>query len=1157
MAHADFVHLRVHSAYSLSEGALRTKDIIGLCQRYRMPAVGLTDTNNLFGALELSLSARSAGLQPIIGVQIGVRRIDAGNGNRQMPGTIRPPDELVLLAQSETGYENILALVSKAFLESESGEAPQVDIDDLAARNQGIIALTGGARGTVGRLIANGQGPAAEEFLTRLADIYDGRLYVELMRHGMEVENQIEGDLIDLAYRHNIPLVATNEAFFTDEGMYEAHDALLCISEGVAITRQDRRRVTPDHRFKSAEEMRVLFADLPEAIANTLVIAKRCAFMPDTRAPILPPYPQLEGRSEEQALRDLAEEGLEKRLVDHVFGDETDPAKREEIAKPYRDRFDFELGVINQMGYPGYFLIVADFIQWARRHDIPVGPGRGSGAGSVIAWALTITDLDPLRWGLLFERFLNPERVSMPDFDIDFCRDGRDKVIRYVQSEYGHDRVAQIITFGKLEARAVLRDVGRVLEMPYSQVDRISKLIPNNPANPVKLQEAIDGEPALQQMQREDENVARLINMALKLEGLFRHASTHAAGVVIGDRPLDQLVPLYRDPRSEMPVTQFNMKYVEMAGLVKFDFLGLKTLTVLDKAVDLLKDRDVNLDLAQIPLDDEKTFEMLCKGDAAGVFQLESSGMRDVLKKLRPDRFEDIIAVVALYRPGPMDNIPSYIRRKHGEEDIDYLHPMLEATLKETYGIAIYQEQVMEIARVLSGYSLGGADLLRRAMGKKIKAEMEAQRKNFIDGAVENGVHKGVAADIFVQVEKFAGYGFNKSHAAAYALVAYQTAYLKANYPVEFLAASMTLDAGNTDKLGLFRVELERQKIELLPPDIQKSDVYFSVETMENGESAVRYALAAVRNVGAAAMDTLVTERRENGPFKDLFDFAERLDPQVMNKRQTENLARAGAFDTIIPNRRQVFEAVEMLVRFTNVMQSERESNQVNLFGEGFGDEARPALPDIDDWSTEERLHQEHDAIGFYLSAHPLESYQQTLNRLGVVDWKDVQSGRVRAGRVTMAGIVSARKFVNSSRGGRIAFAQMSDATGSYELTVFSELLAKARDHLESGTPLLVNADVQRRGDEIRLTATSVQPLDEAAAEAVAGLKIFLRDVDALESLSGVMHEHGVRGRGRVSLVLDRDLREIEMDLPEGYQISAPMRSAIKSISGVVDVIDL
>lgn len=1122
-----------------------------------MPAVGITDTNNLFGALELSLAARNAGVQPVIGTQIGLRRENAGNISIVQNGMGLPPDELILLAQSETGYENILALVSKAFLGSDAGEPPQVDFDDLSERHLDVIALTGGPRGLVGRLLAEGQEQEAEEKFVRLANIFEGRLYVELMRHGLDIEQQIEGDLIDLAYRHDVPLVATNEAFFADEDMFEAHDALLCISEGVPLSKQDRRRATPEHRFKSAEEMQILFADLPEAINNSLVIAQRCAFMPDTRDPILPAYPELEGRTEEQALRDLAEKGLKQRLDDNVFELESNETKRNELAAPYKERFEFELEVINQMGYAGYFLIVADFIQWARRHEIPVGPGRGSGAGSLIAWALTITDLDPLRWGLLFERFLNPERVSMPDFDIDFCRDGRDRVIRYVQSEYGHDRVAQIITFGKLEARAVLRDVGRVLEMPYSQVDRICKLVPNNPANPVKLQAAIDGEPALKEMQREDENVARLISMALKLEGLFRHASTHAAGVVIGDRPLEQLVPLYRDPRSEMPVTQFNMKYVEMAGLVKFDFLGLKTLTVLDRAVELLKNRRVEIDIARIPLDDEKTFEMLCKGDAAGVFQLESSGMRDVLKKLRPDRFEDIIAVVALYRPGPMDNIPSYIRRKHGEEPIDYLHPLLKDILKETYGIAIYQEQVMEIARVLSGYSLGGADLLRRAMGKKIRSEMEAQRKNFIEGAVESGVHKGTAADIFVQVEKFAGYGFNKSHAAAYALVAYQTAYLKANYPVEFLAASMTLDAGNTDKLGQFRVELDRQKIELLPPNIQKSNVYFSVENTKEGEPAVRYALGALRNVGASAMDVLVREREKNGPFKDLFEFAERLDSQIMNKRQIESLARAGAFDSIVPNRRQVFEAVEMLTRHTQVMQNERESNQVNLFGDAFGDQVRRPLPDIEDWSNEEKLHQEHDAIGFYLSAHPLESYRQTLNRLGVVTWADVQAGYVRGSRVTMAGIVSARKLVNSTRGGRLAFVQMSDTSGSFELLVFSELLAKSQNLLESGTPLLLSVDVQKREDDVRLSASSIEALDKAASEAVAGLKIFLRDVGAVNSLSAVMHEHGVKGRGRVSLVLDCNLSEIEMNLPQNYQISMAMRSAIKSISGVIDVVDL
>ena len=727
----------------------------------------------------------------------------------------------------------------------------------------------------------------------------------------------------------------------------------------------------------------------------------------------------------------MSADGLEGRLERQVYCEGQSTEEREAVARPYRERLQYELDIIVQMGFPGYFLIVADFIHWAKNEDIPVGPGRGSGAGSVVAWALTITDLDPLRFDLLFERFLNPERVSMPDFDIDFCKDRRDDVIRYVQSEYGEDRVAQIITFGKLEARAVLRDVGRVLEMPYGQVDRISKLVPYNPANPVSLEKALKDEPMLQEMRKEDPSVDRLVNMSLKLEGLYRHASTHAAGVVIGDRPLQRLVPLYRDSRSTMPVTQFNMKYVEQAGLVKFDFLGLKTLTVLSSTVRRLRERGVDISLDQLPLDDKKTFEMLCRADSTGVFQLESSGVRDVLKKLKPDRFEDIIAVVALYRPGPMDNIPSYIKRKHGEEEPDYLHPSLEGILKETFGIMIYQEQVMQIAQTLSGFSLGGADLLRRAMGKKIQSEMDAQRQNFVEGAVANNVKEELAGGVFDQVAKFAGYGFNKSHAAAYALVAYQTAYLKANYPVEFFAASMSEDAGNTDKLSLFRTELDRLGIALLPPDINLSEVDFAVERVNESESAVRYALAALKNVGAAAMQTVVRERKEKGFYESLFDFAGRLDTGVMNKRQIENLGRAGAFDSLNPNRRQVFEAVETLVRHASAAQNDRESKQVNLFGVEDTAAVIPPLPEMDDWVVQEKLQQEYEAVGFYLSSHPLASYKKTCDKLGVVESASVTSGRVSEGRIKLAGIVTSRRFTVSSRGAKMAFVQMSDAAGS------------------------------------------------------------------------------------------------------------------------------
>lgn len=906
MPHADFVHLRVHSAYSLSEGALKIPELVALCRRERMPAVAVTDTGNLFGVLEFSAAAAKAGIQPIIGCQVGIRRGECERHNGTVPTLA--PDQIVLLVQDEPGYRNLLRLMSKSFLETSGGEVPQVSLADLEGGAGGLIALTGGPAGPVGRLIAEGQKDAAEAMMRRLAELFEGRLYVELMRHDMPVEERIEPELVDLAYSMDLPLVATNDVFFADRGMFEAHDALLCIAEGAYLGQEGRRRLTPDHHFRSATEMRQLFADLPEAVDNTLTVARRCAFMPEPRTPILPVYTKLAGRTESEALAEIARQGLEKRLEAQMFTPEMDEADREQAAQPYRDRLRYELDVIAKMGFPGYFLIVADFIQWAKQREIPVGPGRGSGAGSVVAWALTITDLDPLRWGLLFERFLNPDRVSMPDFDIDFCMDRRDEVIAYVQKEYGRDRVAQIITFGKLQARAVLRDVGRVLQMPYPVVDRLCKLVPNNPANPVTLQRAIDGEPALQQARREDETTGRLIDIALKLEGLFRHASTHAAGVVIGDRPLDELVPLYRDPRSTMPVTQFNMKYVEQAGLVKFDFLGLKTLTVLARAVQLLRERGIEVDLTDtLPLDDKPTYEMLCRGETTGVFQLESSGMRDVLRKLRPDRFEDIIAVVALYRPGPMDNIPSYIKRKHGEEEPDYLHPSLEGILKETHGIMIYQEQVMEIAQTLSGYSLGGADLLRRAMGKKIKSEMEAQRATFIDGATARGVPRSQAARIFDQVDKFAGYGFNKSHAAAYALVAYQTAYLKANHPVEFMAALMGADLNNTDKLGMLRVELERIGIPLLAPDINRSGVSFTVErcpAKDGTESgAIRYALAAVKTVGGAAMEAVVRERDENGAFDDLIDFAERLDCRQVNKRQLENLAAAGAFESLGINR--------------------------------------------------------------------------------------------------------------------------------------------------------------------------------------------------------------------------------------------------------------
>ncbi|MGB0682802.1 MAG: DNA polymerase III subunit alpha [Magnetovibrionaceae bacterium] len=1157
MTHAGFVHLRVHTAYSLSEGAVRVKELPGLCAKLGMPAVAMCDTSNLFGALEFGPACAKSGVQPIIGCLIGVRRTDGDPRAAVSP----KPDRLPLLVQNETGYANLLRLLKIAYLDGEDSEEPCVGLSDLAEKADGLIVLSGGLDGPIGRLLAAGQKDAAGDLLSTLQATFPDRLYIELQRHGLADQIRIEPDLLDFAYDRDIPLVATNDVFYPEADMFEAHDALMCIAQGAYLSQDDRDRKTPEHWFKPADEMARLFEDLPEAIDNTVVIAQRCAYQVETRGPLLPPFDCGEGRTEVDELRAQSHEGLTHRLETAVFEDGWDSVKRQETDKRYRERLDYELDVIIQMGFPGYFLIVADFIQWAKDHDIPVGPGRGSGAGSVVAWSLLITDLDPIRFGLLFERFLNPERVSMPDFDVDFCQDRRDEVIRFVQDKYGYEHVAQIITFGKLQARAVLRDVGRVMQLPFGQVDRICKLVPNNPANPVTLAQAIEQEPMLKEQIDTDEQVAQLANKALKLEGLYRHASTHAAGVVIGDRPLDQLIPLYRDPRSTMPVTGFNMKYVESTGLIKFDFLGLKTLTVLTTAVNLIKEGGKVIDLSTIPLDDKPSFEMMSRGETTGVFQLESAGMRDVLRKMKPDTFEDIIAVVALYRPGPMDNIPSYIRRKHGEEEPDYLYPTLEPILKETFGIMIYQEQVMQIAQVLGGYSLGGADLLRRAMGKKIKEEMEKQRVIFIEGAENKGCDKKLAGEIFDQVNKFAGYGFNKSHAAAYALVAYQTAYLKANYPVEFLAASMTLDITNTDKLNLFRQELDRLKIPVRPPDVNASQVVFSVERDPEGKAeAVRYALAAVKNVGAAAMQSIVDERsKDKGSFTSITGFADRMDAKAVNKKQIENLIRAGAFDSLDPNRRKLFTGAERILNHAGAATNDRNSDQIGLFGGGGGEAAQAPdirLDDTPDWSPMDRLKEEFDAVGFYLSAHPLDAYAKTLKRLQVRNWSDLMEAGHDEG-VTLAGTVISKKERVSARGNRFAFIQFSDATGAYEGTVFSETLAASRDLLETGQSVIIKGALQFEGETARLTINSLQALDQVAANTDAGLKITLADPRGLGDLKTILSEGG-KGRGSVFIEVSlEDGAEAKFDLGQRFRISPTVLHGVRAIAGVAAVEEL
>lgn len=1161
----NFIHLRLHSAYSLAEGAVQIKDLVKHCIGNKMPAVAITDTNNMFGAMDASINLPLNGIQPIIGVSLAIRHQSVENNLNQR---VSEPGFIVLLAQSQLGYENLMVLVSKAHLDSDRSEVPQISLGDLEGYNKGIICLTGGVNGPVGKYLQGGDFEKGEDCLKRLNSLFGNRLYMELARHSLALEDKLELSFIELAFKYDIPLVATNQVFFAKRKMYEAHDALLCIADGNYIDQLDRRKETPEHYFKSAAEMGELFKDIPEAIDNTITIARRCAFKVPTIEPILPNFTINENMGEAESLRKLAKEGLDYRLLDHVFDGEDDV----KLSLPYFDRLEYELGVINKMGFPGYFLIVADFIQWAKDHDIPVGPGRGSGAGSVVAWALKITDLDPLKFGLLFERFLNPERVSMPDFDIDFCQDKRELVIKYVQDKYGHDQVAQIITFGKLQARAVVRDVGRVMQINYNQVGNFAKLIPSNPANPMTLSEAIKSEKKIREEISNDPKISRLVEVALQLEGLFRHASTHAAGVVIGDRPLDQLVPLYRDPRSDMPVTQYNMKYVEQAGLVKFDFLGLKTLTVLKKAVEYIAMRNVEIDIINVPLDDKASFDLMCSGNTVGVFQLESSGMQNVLMNLKPDMFEDIIAVVALYRPGPMDNIPRYISCKHGEEDPDYLHPLIEEILKETYGVIIYQEQVMQIAQVLADYTLGDADLLRRAMGKKIPAEMDKQRERFQDGANAKGVDIKQAAGIFDQVAKFAGYGFNKSHAAAYALVSYHTAFLKANYTVEFMAAIMTLDLTNTDKLHIFKQELVNLNVSVLPPDINKSQVEFSAEVIEGERDedaiggilsdgrmrGVRYGLAGLKNVGITAMEGLIEERDRNGPFKDLKDFCGRVDTQQINKRALENLIKAGAFDSINSNRAQIYSVVEMMLREMSLATQERNSNQVNLFVDQV-EEQSIILPELKDWDLLEKLKGEQEAVGFYLSAHPLDAYTSVLARQKVVPSTELGDRAAgKGGFIKIAGTIQGIRRMKSKRGNPYAFLSLSDSWGAYEVTLFKEILEAQDAALVNGNSVIISAEVKRSDDgSLRITGQGLETIDNVALRTGTGLDIYLKNANNIDAIKDILKNHK-NGRGLVTFKVktfhdDFPECDVDVELAERYNISPMVRNAIVSLSGVLE----
>jgi DNA polymerase-3 subunit alpha len=1156
-AEPRFVHLHVHSSYSLLEGALTIARLAELAKKDRQPALALTDTNNMFGALEFSEKLAGYGIQPIVGCALGIDFGDLENRTGPQGAPVGANfARIVLLAAREEGYRSLMRLCSRAYLATGEHERPHVRLDWLDGETQGLIALSGGLDGPLDTAIVGGQTTLARSRCETLQRLFGDRLYIELQRHGVAAERIAEPALIELAYARSLPLIATNEPFFATRDDYEAHDALLCIAEGKLVADGERRQLTPEHRFKSRAEMAALFIDLPEALAATIEIAERCAFRPRTKAPILPRFTSDrseagEGEAQEaEELRRAAQKGLERRVAQHgtAHGHTMDE---------YQERLEYELGVIVKMKYAGYFLIVADFIQWAKAQGIPVGPGRGSGAGSLVAYALTITDLDPIRFGLIFERFLNPERVSMPDFDVDFCQERRDEVVRYVQERYGRDCVAQIITFGTLQARGVLRDVGRVLQMPYGQVDRLCKLVPQNPANPVTLKRAIDDEPRLQAERDRDPVIGRAFDIAQKLEGLHRHASTHAAGVVIGDRPLNELVPLYRDPKSLMPVTQFNMKWVEPAGLVKFDFLGLTTLTILERAVRLVRRRGIDLDLASLPLDDKKSFEMLARGETVGVFQVESAGMRRALIDMRPDRFEDLVVLVALYRPGPMANIPTYCARKLGHEQVDYLHPKLEPILVDTFGIITYQEQVMKIAQDLAGYSLGEADLLRRAMGKKIRSEMEKQRERFLTGAVARGIGQADAEAIFEACAKFADYGFNKSHSAPYALLTYQTAYMKATYPVEFLAASMTLAMGNTDKLAEFRAEAERLGLKVEPPSINRSGVEFDVEG-----NAIHYALAALRGVGRQAVESIVAARGDR-PFADLADFARRVNPRGINKRVLESLAAAGAFDVMEPNRARVFAVIDAVLATAQRTQDNAVRGQSELFG-GPASAEPIVLPPLEAWLPAERLQREYEAVGFFLSGHPLDDYAAALKRLRVQSWAEFSRAvKAGAGAGRVAGTVVARTERRTRTGTKMGIIGLSDPSGHYEAVLFSEGLAQYRDLLEPGKAVLLFLTAEVQAEEVRARIQNVEPLDDAAARMQMGLRVFLRDEEPLASVArrleparnGALRNGSEQADGEVSVVLLlQNGSEVEIKLPGRFKVSPQIAGAIKAVTGVVTV---
>ena len=1084
-------HLKIHSQYSICEGAIKIDNLKDFCKANKIQSVGISDTHNLSGALEFSENLSSIGTQPIIGTQILFKY-------KNFFGLIP------LIAKDKDGYKNIIELSSKSYLDNDNLNDPHCNFDDLRANNDGIIVLSGSINCLIGKLFNKGLPDEADNIYKILSETFIDNFYIEIQRHNDLNEKQFETFNLNLSKKYNLPIIATNEVYYLDRSMHEAHDALMCIGQKTYINDTNRLKLSNQHYLKSSDEMKELFKDLPEALENNFILPYRCDYRPLPSKPILPNISS-ENKNNNKILEKNSLEGLREKFKT-IFEIDLEKLYNNEKFKLYNDRLNHEIKIITEMNYAGYFLIVSDYIKWAKKNNIPVGPGRGSGAGSLVAWCLSITDIDPIKFNLIFERFLNPDRISMPDFDIDFCEEKRDLVFEYLTKKY-KDSVAHIITFGKLKARMVIRDVGRVLGLPYGFIDSICKMIPFDPSRPLKLQECINVEPRLQKLIQEDKRVERLIELSLKLEGLNRNIATHAAGVVIADKKLTNTVPLYKDTSADflLPSTQFDMYSAENAGLVKFDFLGLKTLTVIDRSQKIVNKKNPNFKIEKIDYEDQKVYDLLSRGKTVGLFQLESSGMKDALINMKPNRLEDIIALVALYRPGPMNNIPIYNECKHGKREPDYLHPKLEVILKPTYGVIIYQEQVMQIAQELSGFTAGEADILRRAMGKKKRSELEKQKQRFIEGAYKNGISKEVSAGIFLKIEPFAEYGFNKSHAAAYAVIAYQTAYLKNYYPHEFFAASMSMELSNQNKLSEFYEELKRLNINVIRPDINTCFADFT----SNGKDFF-YALGAIKNVGYEAISNVVKERTENGKYKNISDFLNRVNPKNINKLQLEGLVRAGVFDEINDNRQSLFNSIPNIILKSKNNFENKMTNQINLFDDEFKSND-DFLEKIDDWNFDTKLSKEFETLGFFISDHPLNQYKIIFNQYNIVNYDYFENERNSLSSNIACTVLKVQEK-KTQKGNSYAIVKLSDLSSVFELFIFSDIFELNRDKLIEGNSLMITL-MKNYSDEAKtqkkINVKKIVTLKEVINSNFDELKFKINSIEELTKLKSLSRKDG------------------------------------------------